>query len=506
MSPRLLQLASILLVAAAPAFAAQTPAYDFDGDGKSDISVFHREAGDWYIRQSQTDSLRLLNWGWSELTPVPGDYDGDGKVDVAVYHRRTGDWFILLSQTGALRVQNWGWFEATPVQADYDGDGKTDVAVFHRKTGNWYIQLSTTGTLWLRNWGWSASRPVPADYDGDDTDDICVYHPDSGTWYILQSSNGALRTESLGWAEARPVCGKFDADNRADPAVYHPPSGNWHILESTTGQVRIQNWGWSAAGPVPADYDGDGRTDIAVYHHAKGNWYIRHSQSGAFILQNWGWSASRAVPSYAKGSAENIRTHHHGDSITYGRGSSSDGPATGYPILVEKKAEASHGGDFTAFNFGEPGETTSEGLQRLLANLIQTDSKVLFLMEGTNDMFNNTAFSVVERNLRNMVAIGQSRGMLVVIATIPPVITNEYRDRSAQQQRTISFNPRIYNIARDYHIPVAPVFEAITAVPGWEQLLMDQESANHPNDLGYQVVRDTFLNALIPYLNNGTIW
>jgi hypothetical protein len=56
-----------------------------------------------------------------------------------------------------------------------------------------------------------------------------------------------------------------------------------------------------------------------------------------------------------------------------------------------------------------------------------------------------------------------------------------------------SFNPRIYDIGNSMGIRVARVHEAITSVPNWQTVLMDQETANHPNDLGYRYVRDAFL-------------
>jgi len=67
----------------------------------------------------------------------------------------------------------------------------------------------------------------------------------------------------------------------------------------------------------------------------------------------------------------------------------------------------------------------------------------------------------------------------------------------------MAFNPRIYAIAADFNIPVARVFEAITSVPGWESKLMDQPSANHPNDAGYQIVRDAFYTPVAAGLNAG---
>ena len=51
--------------------------------------------------------------------PVPGDYDGDGKTDLAVYHAATGNWYIQRSSDGQTRVANWGWAAAMPVSVQY---------------------------------------------------------------------------------------------------------------------------------------------------------------------------------------------------------------------------------------------------------------------------------------------------------------------------------------------------------------------------------------------------
>lgn len=110
---------------------------DFDGDGKSDLSVFRGSDGNWFVANSGDGQLQSTPWGagyapYNDLA-VSGDYDGDGKTDLAVFRRgggQAGYWFIKRSSDGQIQRQFWGLATDVPVPGDYDGDGKTDIAVW----------------------------------------------------------------------------------------------------------------------------------------------------------------------------------------------------------------------------------------------------------------------------------------------------------------------------------------------------------------------------------------
>jgi hypothetical protein len=115
------------------------------------------------------------------------DFDGDGRTDLSVFRPSDGTWHVLQSGTNTYRVQPFGLNTDEIVPGDYDGDGRTDFAVFRPSTGVWYVLRSSDSLVSTINWGLATDKPVPTDYDGDGKTDIAVYR--NGTWYLLQSSN-----------------------------------------------------------------------------------------------------------------------------------------------------------------------------------------------------------------------------------------------------------------------------------------------------------------------------
>lgn len=259
---------------------------DFDGDGKTDKTVFWNTGGWWYMHYSTggTDAKQL---GAMQDIPACGDYDGDGKTDQATFRRNDGLWLIQLSSGGRINYK-WGWSETVPVPGDYDGDGVTDICVYWPAGGTWFIQFSQGGSA-ARGWGWSDTLPISGDFDGDGLADLTVYWPEQGKWFICASSTMNLQLLSWGWSEVTAVPGDYDGDGRADAAVYYPPSGFWLIHQSSDSTMYSKMWGWSESIPVPGDYDGDGKTDVGVFYPDTGYWLIWNSGENTATALNWGW-------------------------------------------------------------------------------------------------------------------------------------------------------------------------------------------------------------------------
>lgn len=268
-----------------------TKTSDFDGDGKSDISVWRNSDGRWYGTRSSDSAAFEMPFGMAGDKITPGDYDGDGKTDYAVFRPSDNTWYILRSTLGFYGL-NFGTAGDLPAQGDFDGDGKADIAVFRPSDGTWYQMRSTSG-FFAQAFGTSGDRPVPGDYDGDGKTDIAVYRPSDGTWYQFRSTTGFFG-QAFGLAADKVAPADYDGDGKTDLAVYRESEGNWYIMRSTTGFFAVH---FGSTGDIPAagDFDGDGSADISVFRPSEGNWYQLRSTSGFFAV-HFGLNGDRPVP------------------------------------------------------------------------------------------------------------------------------------------------------------------------------------------------------------------
>ncbi len=269
----------------------QRTRFDFDGDGKADISVYRPNGGIWYLLQSQS-GFTGAQFGVSTDKLVPADYDGDGKTDLAVY--RNGTWYLLRSQLGFTGI-SFGDSNDIPQPADFDGDGKAELAVWRPSNGTWYVYNLVNNQFTFAQFGASTDKPVVGDYDGDGKANYAVFRPSVGFWYIARSTGTPSQNfDSIQFGDSndKPVPADYDGDGKTDVAVFRPSNGSWYLLRSQLGFTGVQ-FGISSDLPTPADYDGDGKADIAVFR--SGTWYLNRSTAG-FTGVQFGADSDKPVP------------------------------------------------------------------------------------------------------------------------------------------------------------------------------------------------------------------
>ena len=272
------------------------PAADFDGDGKTDISIFRPAPGEWWVAKSSDGGNFATQFGTSADIPVPADLTGDAKTDIAFFRPSTGFWYVLRSDDLTFYAFPFGGSSDVPAPADFDADGKADAAVFRPSTATWYISRSAGGTT-IQQFGSSADKPVPADYDGDGKADIAVYRT-NGTngaeWWISKSLGGVFATQ-FGTASDKAVPADFTGDSKADIAFWKPSTGEWFILRSEDLSFYAFPYGGSGDLPVPGDYDGDGRADAGVFRPSNSTWYVNRSTAGT-LIQQFGQAGDQPIP------------------------------------------------------------------------------------------------------------------------------------------------------------------------------------------------------------------
>jgi cytochrome c peroxidase len=267
---------------------------DFDGDRKTDISIFRPSLGEWWYLRSGDGGNRAFQFGSGTDKIVPADYTGDGKTDIAVW--RNGEWFILRSEDSSFYSYPFGSAGDIPLAGDFDADGQADSAIFRPSSTTWFIRKSSGGVD-IKGFGAATDIPQVADYDGDGKADIAVFRPNgaSGAEWWLDRSTAGLIAGTFGIATDKPVAADYTGDGKADIAIWRPSSGEWFVLRSEDFSYYSSPFGITGDIPSPGDYDGDGRSDFTVYRPSTGTWYSNRSTAGTMIV-NFGSPGDYPAP------------------------------------------------------------------------------------------------------------------------------------------------------------------------------------------------------------------
>lgn len=292
------------------AAAPQTFApFDFDGDGRTDVSIFRANppallervalggsTSQWWLQFSNDSSTLAVTFGNPSDKLVPADFTGDGKADIAFFRPSTGEWYVLRSEDASFYAFPFGTDGDIPAPGDFDGDGTADPAVYRPSSGTWFILRSLDGQVEVSQFGAAEDLPTVADFDGDGKDDIAVYRPSVAEWWQYRSTSGVIAYQ-FGVPGDRTAVGDYTGDGKADVAFYRSSDSYWYVLRSEDASFFGFPWGIPGGGdiPTPGDYDGDGVTDAAIYRTSEATWYVNGSTSG-FYAVTFGNSTDQPLP------------------------------------------------------------------------------------------------------------------------------------------------------------------------------------------------------------------
>lgn len=174
-----------------------------------------------------------------------------------------------------------------------------------------------------------------------------------------------------------------------------------------------------------------------------------------------------------------------GDSLTAGLGVGLD---EAYPAVLQQLLDDA-GYGYEVVNAGVSGDTSAGGVRRLDWVLEGRDVRFLILALGANDGLRGLPPSEMKKNLGDIIARAEARGVHVLLAGFegPPDTQDRYL------QEFISVFPEL---AEEREVSLLP--SLLDGVAGHSEL--NQEDGKHPNAEGARILAENVFQALTPLL------
>jgi lysophospholipase L1-like esterase len=191
--------------------------------------------------------------------------------------------------------------------------------------------------------------------------------------------------------------------------------------------------------------------------------------------QDWpGLCRYRAANDSLRASGESPRVVFMGDSIT-------ENWVLADPQFFERGV----------VNRGIGGQTTPQMLVRFRADVIALKPQVVHIMAGTNDVAGNTGPTTaqdVKNNIVSMVELARANAIRVVLGSVPPAATFNWRPQMDPVPQIKSLNAWLREYAAQNRLEYIDYYAALAGSSGELRADLGNDGV-HPNRDGYRIMR-----------------
>ena len=176
-----------------------------------------------------------------------------------------------------------------------------------------------------------------------------------------------------------------------------------------------------------------------------------------------------------------------GDSLSAAYGIKQDKSWTN---VLQKKLQQNNKG-VQLINASVSGDTTANGINRLIRLLEQQQAQWVIIELGANDGLRGLPISYIKHNLQSLIDISRKSGaeVLLMEIKIPPNYGKKY---------TRAFNQIYHQLAADYSLTLLPfMLDEIVLKP---ELM--QADGLHPNERAQLIISNNLWQALEPVLHD----
>jgi acyl-CoA thioesterase-1 len=186
-----------------------------------------------------------------------------------------------------------------------------------------------------------------------------------------------------------------------------------------------------------------------------------------------------------------------GDSLTAGYGATvpgKDDTSKSYPAYLQNKI------NIPVINAGASGDTTSQGLSRVISDVLSQNPWIVIIELGANDIFKGISAQTTKNNLQKIIGMVDNGNRKIYLAKF----YTESVARSMAEYHGISdydMQTLLINLYDDMFRALASSnnVEIIDAI--WDGVWGEHMSDEvHPNAEGYAIMADNYFKALQPYL------